>query len=122
MWSAGRFGESPTSGAAFHAVAPASGGTGLALGGIGSAVPEISRFHGIVISMYHREHGRPHFHVRHAGRKATVEIQTGVLQGELAPMARRLVLVWLSLHRQELLDNWTLAGMRSSLRPIDPLE
>jgi hypothetical protein len=122
MWSAGVYGESPTFHPAVGAIAPVSPGMRLAFQRTGSAVPEISRFHGIVISMYHREHGRPHFHVRHAGRKATVEIQTGAQQGALAPTAQRSVLEWLSRHRQELLDNWTLAQARSAIRPIDPLE
>ena len=30
-------------------------------------MPEISRFYGIVISMYYDDHNPPHFHVRYGG-------------------------------------------------------
>ena len=33
-------------------------------------MPTICRFFGIVIRMYHREHGPPHFHARHGEYEA----------------------------------------------------
>ena len=39
-------------------------------------MPEISRFFGIVIQMYYGDHEPPHFHVRYAGQKALVEIES----------------------------------------------
>ena len=45
-------------------------------------MPEICRFYGIVIAMYHREHAPPHFHARYGGDKAAVEIGSlKVLEG-----------------------------------------
>jgi hypothetical protein len=45
--------------------------------------------------MYYLDHNPPHFHVRYAGLKATVEIQTGrVISTELPSRAVRLVLEW----------------------------
>lgn len=35
---------------------------------------EISRFFGIVISMYYREHFPPHFHARYGEYKAGIKI------------------------------------------------
>ena len=32
-------------------------------------VPRISEFYGIVIAMYYREHGMPHFHATYAGER-----------------------------------------------------
>jgi hypothetical protein len=50
-----------------HAFPGASEGTGLASSSVGTdGVPEIN---GIVIAMYHNEHGAPHFHAVHAGRR-----------------------------------------------------
>jgi hypothetical protein len=46
-------------------------------------VPEICRFLGIVITMYHREHEPPHFHARYSGHKITVRIADGAVEGEL---------------------------------------
>jgi hypothetical protein len=37
-------------------------------------VPTISRFFGITISMFHDDHGRPHFHARHAQGSARIRI------------------------------------------------
>ena len=85
-------------------------------------MPEISRFHGIVITMYHNEHGAPHFHAVYAGQRTAIDIHTGSVRGPLPPPTRRLVLEWLSLHRRELLDNWELARRRKLLRPVAPVE
>ena len=49
-------------------------------------MPEISRFLGIVIGMFFREHGPPHFHAAYGEFEVTVEIETGVV-GEI-PAAR----------------------------------
>jgi hypothetical protein len=42
----------------------------------GVPVPEISRFYGIVIAMYFRDHVRPHFHARYAGQNASFDVRT----------------------------------------------
>ena len=83
---------------------------------------EISRFFGIVIAMYHREHEPPHFHARYGGQKVTVRIADGYIEGKLAPRAQALVLEWWNLHREELATNWQLAGQLKELRTISPLE
>jgi len=44
-------------------------------------VPEISRFLGIVIAMFYREHGPPHFHAFYGGYRVTVEIEDGGVTG-----------------------------------------
>ncbi len=36
----------------------------------GASVPEVSRFFGIVIAMYYREHEPPHFHARYGEHRA----------------------------------------------------
>jgi hypothetical protein len=85
-------------------------------------MPEISRFFGIVITMYHREHGPAHFHVRYGGHRATVRIGDGVVDGTLPRRVLSLVLEWWNLHRDELAENWTRAKERRPLVPIEPLE
>ncbi|MDZ7727381.1 MAG: DUF4160 domain-containing protein [Dehalococcoidia bacterium] len=37
-------------------------------------MPEISRFYGIVVKMYHREHNPPHVHAVHGGYQAVLDI------------------------------------------------
>jgi hypothetical protein len=86
------------------------------------SVPELSRFFGIVIAMYYTEHGPPHFHAAHGGRRASFDIDGTRVRGELAPTAMKLVLEWASLHRRELLENWDLAKARKAMKPIAPLD
>jgi hypothetical protein len=86
-------------------------------------MPEISRFFGIVIAMYYREHGPPHFHARYGEHEARIEIEAGtLLSGSLPPRAQRLVNEWLQLHRAALIEDWQLAAQKQALRRITPLE
>jgi hypothetical protein len=53
-------------------------------------VPRISEFYGIVIAMYYREHGVPHFHATYAGETVVIAIQTGdVIAGHVPARALR---------------------------------
>ena len=83
---------------------------------------EISRFFGIVIAMYHRDHEPPHFHARYPGKKGTVRIQDGHVEGDFPPRVRALLLEWWDLHREELATNWRLAKERGKLNSVPPLE
>jgi hypothetical protein len=86
-------------------------------------MPEISRFFGMVIQMYYDDHEPPHFHVRYAGQKALIAIETlGILRGSLSPRALGLVTEWAAQHRAELMEDWHLACAQSQLNPISPLE
>ena len=85
-------------------------------------MPEISRFYGIVISMYYDDHNPPHFHVRYGGDRAAVEIPSlRVLEGKLPPRVLGLVVEWASQYQPELMDNWDAARNDSSPRRIPPL-
>jgi hypothetical protein len=86
------------------------------------AVPIICRFHGIVVRMYYNDHNPPHFHASSGQDEALIEIDSSaVLAGGLPRRAADLVAQWISLHRQELRDNWD--RMRNGQVPaaIDPL-
>lgn len=86
-------------------------------------MPTISAFYGLVIRMYHREHGPPHFHVYYQEHQATIDLETlEILAGHLPRRAIELVLDWAELHRTELRENWALAAQRQALHPIRPLE
>jgi len=69
-------------------------------------MPEISRFPGIVIGIFPREHPPPHFHAVYGDYQITVEIKTGIIKGNFPKRALRHVLEWLDLHQDELLSNW----------------
>ncbi len=85
-------------------------------------MPEISRFFGIVIAMYYRDHAPPHFHARYGEHDATVNIRDGLVTGSFPPRPLGLVFEWYIRHREELAENWELARQRKQLRRIDPLE
>lgn len=85
-------------------------------------MPEISRFLGIVISMYHREHGVPHFHAVYAEHRISVEVESGLVHGTFPKRAVRHVLEWSTLHTRELLANWELARYGKAVQHIAPLE
>jgi hypothetical protein len=42
-------------------------------------VPELSRFLGIVITMYYRDHGPPHFHASYGEFDVEVTIEDGLV-------------------------------------------
>jgi hypothetical protein len=85
-------------------------------------MPEISRFLGIVIGMFYREHGVPHFHAVYGQHEISVEIETATIHGSFPPRALKLVLEWAHLHKPELLENWQLARLGQPLKRIAPLE
>ena len=85
-------------------------------------MPELSRFLGIVIGMFYREHGVPHFHAVYGEHEISVEIETGMIHGDFPTRALKLVLEWTNLHKSELLENWQRARLGQPLKRIAPLE
>ena len=85
-------------------------------------MPEISRFFGIIITMYWRDHNPPHFHASYGNDEALITMNGEVYSGRLPRRALSLVREWLAIHRQELLDNWENAQKREPMKSIEPLE
>ena len=86
-------------------------------------MPEICRFLGIVITMYHNDHVPPHFHARYAGHRASIDLASvAVLSGSLPPRALGLVVEWAKLHEAELREDWFRASRGEALLLIAPLE
>ncbi|MGH3322410.1 MAG: DUF4160 domain-containing protein [Streptosporangiaceae bacterium] len=68
-----------------------------------SAVPRVSAFYGIVITLYYNDHAPPHFHAIYGDHEAQVRIDTlGVLAGSLPRRAQALVLEWAQMRRSDL--------------------
>ncbi len=85
-------------------------------------MPEISRFFGIVIRMYHNDHSPAHFHAIYGEHEASITIATLELEsGSLPRRVRSLVLEWAAEHRNELYVDWELARCGRPLAPIEPL-
>ncbi len=85
-------------------------------------MPEISRFYGIVIAMFYRDHEPPHFHVTYADHRATIGISDGAVHGYLPPRVLSLVREWRELHHTELTEDWLRARSGAPLVGIAPLE
>ena len=85
-------------------------------------MPELCRFLGIVIGMFYREHGVPHFHAVYGEHEISVEVDTGTIHGRFPPRALKLVLEWRDLHKAELFENWQLGQQGQPLKRIAPLE
>jgi hypothetical protein len=85
-------------------------------------VPEICRFNGVVIAMFYREHGVAHFHAAFAGERASIDIETGSVRGNLPPATLRTVLEWAGVRRAELFENWERARRNEPLKPVPPLD
>ena len=87
-----------------------------------AGVPELSRFFGIVIFMYLKDHAPPHIHVRYAGQVATIRLAPfEVTGGSLPPRALRLVREWVRRRRVELAAAWKRAESGELPGRIAPL-
>ena len=70
-------------------------------------MPVIARFYGILIKMYFREHGVPHFHAIYGEYNGVFEINTlEMIEGDLPARAQRLVREWSEHYREELRRMW----------------
>ena len=54
-------------------------------------VPVISRFFGIVVFMYWKDHAPPHFHAKYGGDEIVVEIRTGEVSGNMSNWAIKMI-------------------------------
>ena len=85
-------------------------------------MPIISRFFGIIIYIYWKDHAPPHFHAKYGDDEIVVEIRTGNISGNMSNRAIKLVQEWRQLHKNELLQDWKLAEQKKALFAIKPLE
>jgi len=86
-------------------------------------MPELSRFYGIVIAMYHDDHVPPHFHAEYGEYEARFSIPgLRIIEGSVPPRVRSLVLEWAAQHLQELADDWELCHSNRPPKPIKPLK
>ena len=87
-------------------------------------MPELSRFYGIIIYLFAKDHAPPHCHVKYGDDRALVSLETGeLLEGNLPRRALRLVQDWIELHKAELFADWEEAQTeRPQIKKIAPLE
>ena len=68
------------------------------------------------------DHAPAHFHAWYGDYKVIINIKDGVIKGEMPGRALKMILDWLELHRDELLDNWQKAQHGLPLDRIEPLK
>jgi hypothetical protein len=85
-------------------------------------MPTISAFYGILIQIFWRDHGPPHFHALYGEHEALIDIRTlEVMQGSLPRRALTLVMEWASEHQAELSEDWDLCRRMQTPKKIEPL-
>jgi hypothetical protein len=89
------------------------------------AMPELSRFYGIIIRMYLEAgtpHHLPHFHAYYGEEVAVFGIRpVQLLSGQLPRRQTRLVEAWAELHEDELHADWERLQAGRRPVPIAPL-
>ena len=70
-------------------------------------MPEITRFYGIIIKLFFGDHPPPHFHAVYGEHNALFNIESlDVIEGDLPPRARQLVVEWATEYQTELIKMW----------------
>ncbi|MFH1097078.1 MAG: DUF4160 domain-containing protein [Candidatus Desantisbacteria bacterium] len=86
-------------------------------------MPEISRFYGIIVSMFYDEHNPPHFHARYGEYKIAIDVNSlQILEGKFPPRALGLIMEWASLYKNELLKDWEITAQNLPPGKIEPLK
>ena len=84
-------------------------------------MPSISKFYGITIYMYKKDHNPPHFHALFNEYDCAVDISSAKVHGKFPKDKKKIVEAWATIHRQELLDNWDLLCKENRVIDIEPL-
>lgn len=86
-------------------------------------MPEISRFFGIIISMFYNDHEPPHFHAQYGEHKASFCLNTlGLLDGWMPPRIRGYIVEWAALNIDDLFMDWEIARQKGILNKIEGLK
>ena len=83
---------------------------------------EISRFYGIIISMFGNEHNPPHFHIKYGHYKAVYIMRNGIIKGEIPINVLKKVSEWVEIHKEELVQNWECLQNGKDINKIEPLK
>lgn len=82
-------------------------------------MPEVARFFGIIIKIFFGDHPPPHFHAIYGDSNALFDIDTlQIIEGDLSPRARKLVLEWAKIYKEELKEIWKT----QKYKKLPPLE
>ena len=86
-------------------------------------MPTISMFRGIKIFINWDDHNKPHIHATYGDDEVCIEIMSmDVTEGSIPKKQLNMVLGWIALHQEELMENWNLAQSHHELFQIEPLK
>lgn len=82
-------------------------------------MPEITRFYGIIIKIFFRDHNPPHFHAIYGEYNGYFDIKTlEMLEGDLPSKAQSLIIEWAENHQNEIMEMWDT----KTIKKLPPLE
>ncbi len=83
-------------------------------------MPEVARFHGIIIRMYYDDRHQPHFHAYYGGYAALFSIEPPALyEGAMPRRQQHIILGWAEVHQQALWENWQRAQAQQPVLKIE---
>ena len=85
-------------------------------------MPEISRFYGIIISLYWKDHNPPHIHFTYGNYECSMTIIDRIVEGQAPAKIIAKVNEWLDQHEQEILSMWENAQSGEKIGKIEPLK
>jgi len=70
-------------------------------------MPVIARFYGILIKMYFKEHGVPHFHAIYGEYNGVFNVKTlEMIEGDMPARAMKMVKDWAKKYNSDLMEMW----------------
>ena len=70
-------------------------------------MPIIARFYGILIKMYFKEHGVPHFHAIYGEFNGVFNVATlEMIEGDMPTRAAKMVKDWAKKYNKDLMEMW----------------
>lgn len=85
-------------------------------------MPEISRFFGIIIYIYWKDHNPPHIHFSYQDYDCTISVFDRIVDGQAPAKVIAKVNEWMDLHEAEILTQWEKAQKGEKIEPIEPIE
>ena len=85
-------------------------------------MPEISRFYGIIICLYWKDHNPPHVHFTYGDYECSISVLDRIVDGQAPAKVISKVNLWIDLHEQEILSMWESAQEGKQIGRIDPLK
>lgn len=85
-------------------------------------MPELSRFFGIIIYLYWRDHNPAHIHFEYGEYRCTISILDRIVEGKAPSKVIAKVNEWIDLHEEELLSLWEKAQKGEPLSKVEPLK